>query len=159
MEVPQKWEFYLKEILLKWMIWGYPHFRKPPIYDFLDGFPGWFPQCGLSISAWPHGPIEVAPFVRIWRLYSRQDMDSEWFWLDKGPKIEELEPKSPYLSYISFADSPCQDMLAVLYLTLYVKVSKTPCTWLWVCPEGPQIFSEFSSPGNWQPCQSFMPWG
>ena len=78
MEVPQKWEFYLKEILLKWMIWGYPHFRKPPIYDFLDGFPGWFPQCGLSISAWPHGPIEVAPFVRIWRLYSRQAMG---FWM------------------------------------------------------------------------------
>jgi hypothetical protein len=31
MVVPPKWMVYLMELPLKWMMWGYPYFRNPPI--------------------------------------------------------------------------------------------------------------------------------
>ena len=32
---PPKWLFFLK-IPLKWMMWRYPHSRKPPYYNMAD---------------------------------------------------------------------------------------------------------------------------
>ena len=34
----------LIKMILKWMIWGYPYFRKPPIFrDFSEKFAKWHP--------------------------------------------------------------------------------------------------------------------
>ena len=116
--VPNSWMVFFGKILLTWMIWGYPFFRKPPYrynlpqnqsksslpvtgvieHSLLENPPFGFSMAMAATLCWMT-PVTGNRVTKRWSCYQWEFQDSPWnLGLKIGPKyLESVPPINRFL--------------------------------------------------------------